>query len=503
MDYFPILIKLAGRRVLVCGSNDDAVSKIRLLQKSSAEIVVFDTPTTTKRRIKRWSEEGLIQYNDRLVEERDCYNIAFAYVVLKKGKERNATLRVLTKTKVPYCVVDDKLHSDFITPAIVDRNPVTVAIGSEGTAPALVRHIKERIENILPRQIGLVARIAGAFRSYVYRLPKSHTRRHFWNQFFNQAKSQIFSQSSTQDLEKTLKTKLHDLLKNKKNFEISNYPVQFVSAGPGDPDLLTRKAANALHDGDVILYDRLIAPEILELCRREANLIEVGKSGFGSGWSQNDINILLISKAKTGQKVVRLKSGDAGVFSRLDEEIAALDQAGLPFEVIPGITTAAAAAADMGVSLTRRGRNGQVRLLTGHDIGGFADYDWGSLALDGIVAAIYMGVRAISHLQDRLLSHGASSDTPITVAQNVGRKNAIWVASSVSTLVTDCRHHNITGPAILMLGLHPHIQRTSLLSKKSQNFMDVFLHKDLAINEILPQLVIKNEKSAIAAKKVL
>ena len=503
MDYFPILIKLAGRRVLVCGSNDDAVSKIRLLQKSSAEIVVFDTPTTTKRRIKRRSEEGLIQYNDRLVEERDCYNIAFAYVVLKKGKERNATLRVLTKTKVPYCVVDDKLHSDFITPAIVDRNPVTVAIGSEGTAPALVRHIKAQIENILPRQIGLVARIAGAFRSYVYRLPKSHTRRHFWTQFFNQAKSQIFSQSSTQDLETTLKTKLHDLLKSEKNFEISNYPVQFVSAGPGDPDLLTRKAANALHDGDVILYDRLIAPEILELCRREANLIEVGKSGFRSSWSQNNINNLLISKAKTGQKIVRLKSGDAGVFSRLDEEIAALDQAGLPFEVIPGVTTSAAAAADMGVSLTRRGRNGQVHLLTGHDIGGFADYDWRSLALDGTVAAIYMGVRAISHLQERLLRHGASSDTPITVAQNVGRKNAIWVASSISTLVTDCRHHNITGPAILMLGLHPHIQKASLLSKKLQNSMDVFLYNDLAINEILPQLVIKNEKSAIAAKKVL
>ena len=501
MDYFPILIKLAGRRVLVCGSNDDAVSKIRLLLKSSVEIVVFGT--LTNRRIKRWSEKGSIQYNNRLVEEKDCYNIAFAYVALKKGIERDATLRVLTKTKIPYCVVDDKWQSDFITPAIVDRNPVTVAIGSEGTAPALVRHIKAQIENILPRQIGLVARVAGAFRSYVYRLPKSHIRRHFWTRFFNQAKSQIFSQSSTQDLETTLKTKLHDLLKSKKNFEFSNYPVQFVSAGPGDPDLLTRKAANALHDGDVILYDRLIAPEILELCRREANLIEVGKSGFRSSWSQNNINNLLISKAKTGQKIVRLKSGDAGVFSRLDEEIAALDQAGLPFEVIPGVTTAAAAAADMGVSLTRRGRNGQVRLLTGHDIGGFADYDWGSLALDGIVAAIYMGVRAISHLQDRLLSHGASSDTPITVAQNVGRKNAIWVASSVSTLVTDCRHHNITGPAILMLGLHPHIQRTSLLSKKSQNFMDVFLHKDLAINEILPQLVIKNEKSAIAAKKVL
>ena len=501
MNYFPILVKLAGRRVLVCGSNDDAIFKIRLLLKSSAKIVVFGTPT--KRRITQWSEEGLIQYNNRLVEERDCYNIAFAYVALKKSIERNATISVLTKTKIPYCVVDDKVHSDFITPAIVDRNPVTVAIGSEGTAPALVRHIKAQIESILPQHTGLVARIAGAFRPYVYRLPKSSTRRHFWNRFFNQAKSQIFSNSNTQDLETTLKTKLHDLLKREESFEIPNYPVQFVSAGPGDPDLLTRKAANALHDGDVILYDRLIAPEILELCRREANLIEVGKSGFGSSWSQNDINTLLTSKAKTGQKVVRLKSGDAGVFSRLDEEITALDQAGLPFEVIPGITTAAAAAADMGVSLTRRGRNRQVRLLTGHDIDGFADHDWESLALDGTVAAIYMGVRTVSHLQDRLLRHGSSSDTPITVAQNVGRKNAIWVASSISTLVNDCRHHNITGPAILMLGLHPHIQKASLLSKKSQNSLDVFLYKDLVINEILPQLVIKNNKSAIAAKKVL
>ena len=145
----------------------------------------------------------------------------------------------------------------------------------------------------------------------------------------------------------------------------------------------------------------------------------------------------------------------------------------------------------------------RIGLLTGHDTGGFADHDWESLALDGTVAAIYMGVRTVSHLQDRLLRHGASSDTPITVAQNVGRKNAIWVASSISTLVNDCRHHNITGPAILMLGLHPHIQKASLLSKKSQNSLDVFLNKDLVINEILPQLVIKNKKYTIAAKKVL
>jgi uroporphyrin-III C-methyltransferase/precorrin-2 dehydrogenase/sirohydrochlorin ferrochelatase len=501
MNYFPILIKLDKRRVLVCGSNDEAVFKIRILLKSSAEIFVFGSPASNK--IKRWSEKKLIQYNNRLVEEKDCNNVAFAYVTLKKGTERNATLRVLTKKKILYCVVDDKLHSNFITPAIVDRNPVTVAIGSEGMAPALVRHIKAQIENILPQQTGLVARIIGAFRPYVYRLSESHTRRHFWARFFNEAKSQIFSQSGAQDLETTLKKKLHNLLKNKKNHEMSNYPVQFVSAGPGDPDLLTRKAANALHDGDIILYDRLIAPEILELCRREANLIEVGKSGFGSSWSQNDINTLLISKAITGQKVVRLKSGDAGIFSRLDEEITALDQAGLPFEVIPGVTTAAAAAASMGVSLTRRGRNGQVHLLTGYDINGFADYDWRSLALESTVAAIYMGVKAIPHLQNKLLRQGAAGDTPITVAENVGRKNAVWVASSLSTLMNDCRDHNITGPAILMLGLHPHIQRESLLSKKSQNSKNVFLYNDLSINRILPQLAVKNVKSASTTRKTL
>jgi len=500
MDYFPILMKLNGRRILVCGATGASIFKIRLLLKTSAKIKVFGTPVNDQ--IKRWSKSGLIEHVNRPLNNNDCNNVAFAYVSLEDSAERNLTLHILTSAGIPCCVIDDKTRSDFITPAVVNRDPITIAVGSEGTSPVLARHIKAQIEDMLPQEIGLIAKVAGEFRHYVKQLPKGNGIRRFWNIFFTKVAPNILSQSSPQDRETALELGLHDLMKKEENAENSIYPVQFVGAGPGDPDLLTRKAAKALHEGDIILYDRLTAPGILELCRREANLIEVGKSAFGRSWMQKDINLLLVSKAKTGQRVIRLKSGDAGIFGRLDEEIDALHQAGLQFEIIPGITTAAAAAADMGVSLTRRGRNGQLRLLTGHDVNGFADHDWRSLARDGSIAAIYMGVRAISYIQGRLLMHGASGDMQVTVGQNVGRKNAIWIASKISTLVVDCQHHGITGPAILMLGLHPHNQRTHLLSGKSINLMDT-LDNDLVSTGIFPQLTVSGLSAEVSPKENL
>ena len=498
MDYFPILMKLNGRRILVCGAAGASIFKIRLLLKTSAKIKVFGTPVDDQ--IKQWSKSGLIEHVYRPLNSDDCNNVAFAYVSLKDSAERNLTLHVLNAAGIPCCVIDDKIRSDFITPAVVNRDPITIAVGSEGTSPVLARHIKAQIEDMLPQETGLMAKVAGAFRHHTNQLPKGHGIRRFWNIFFTKVAPNILSQSRSQDYEIELELGLHDLIKKEENAENSICPVQFVGAGPGDPDLLTRKAAKALHEGDVILYDRLTSPEILELCRREANLIEVGKSASGPSWMQKDISRLLVSKAKTGQRVIRLKSGDAGIFGRLDEEIDALHQAGLQFEIIPGITTAAAAAADIGVSLTQRGRNGQLRLLTGHDINGFADYDWRSLALGGSVAAIYMGVRAISYIQGRLLMHGASGDMPVTVGQNIGRKNAIWIASKIATLADDCQHHRIMGPAILMLGLHPHNQRTHLLSEKSINLMDT-LDNYLVSTGTSPQLAALGLSDEVSSKE--
>jgi uroporphyrin-III C-methyltransferase/precorrin-2 dehydrogenase/sirohydrochlorin ferrochelatase len=484
MDYFPILIKLSGKKVLVCGVNSEAVFKIRLLLKTSADILVFGL--NPDRQVVDWVKLGLIKHMNRPLNESDLFNVAFAYISSEDADNCELSIGILKNKGLPYCIIDDKKRSDFITPAIIDRDPITIAVGSEGTSPVLVRHIKSQIEGILPAETGLISRVAGAFRKRVDGLSKGYATRNFWEIFFTKTAPHILSQSAPSNYEKDLEFGLQDLLKNENFYKDFIYPVQFVSFGSGDPDLLTRKASKALHEGDIILYDRLSPPEILELCRREAEVIEVGKSGYGPSWLQKDINSLLVSSARTGKRVIRLKSGDAGIFGRLDEEIDALHQAGLSFEIIPGITTASAAAAEMGVSLTRRGRNGNVRFLTGHDADGFADQDWRSLALNNSVSIIYMGVRAVPYIQGRLLMHGASGDMPITVAQNVGRKNAIWVASCLSSLESDCKQIGITGPAILMLGLHPHDQRSALLSEVARDSID-YIDESVGCIRVLPQ----------------
>lgn len=226
----------------------------------------------------------------------------------------------------------------------------------------------------------------------------------------------------------------------------------FVGAGPGDPELLTLKARKALHDADVVLHDSLVPQPILELARREATIIEVGKTGFGRSWSQGDINALLIEHGRSAQ-VVRLKSGDSGVFGRLDEEADALSIAGVNYSVIPGITAAAAAAAALKVSLTRRGRNSELRLFTAHDTDGFSTQDWAELARPGAVAGVYMGKAAAAHLRGRLLMHGAAPQTPVTVVANASRPDQQLVPTSILGLPKAVE--SISGPAVILLGLAP------------------------------------------------
>ena len=183
--------------------------------------------------------------------------------------------------------------------------------------------------------------------------------------------------------------------------------MHLVGAGPGDPELLTLKARRLLHEADVVIHDRLVPEAILELARREATIVEVGKNAYGPSWKQADINALMVRHAQAGATVVRLKGGDPAVFGRLDEEIEALEAAGIAYGVVPGVTSASAAAAAIGQSLTKRGRNSSFRVLTGHDVDGFAEHDWRELAKPGATAAIYMGVKAATFLRGRLLMHGA------------------------------------------------------------------------------------------------
>ena len=231
--------------------------------------------------------------------------------------------------------------------------------------------------------------------------------------------------------------------------------VTFVGAGPGDPELLTLKALRALEAADVILHDKLVTQEILALAGPEVEFVNVGKTGFGPSMAQDAINALLVHHSQLGQAVVRLKGGDCTVFGRLDEEIDALDAKGIDWRIVPGLTAASAAVATIGQSLTRRGRNTSVRFLTGHDMKGFADYDWKLLAQPNEVAAIYMGKSAARFIQGRLLMHGASPLTPITVVENASRTDERIIATTLAHLAQDLTEADLDGPALTLLGLAP------------------------------------------------
>ena len=242
--------------------------------------------------------------------------------------------------------------------------------------------------------------------------------------------------------------------------------VSFVGAGPGDPELLTLRAARLLFEAEVILHDQLVPAEILALAGPQARLVPVGKHGFGPSVKQDDINAMLIAEAGHHARVVRLKAGDPGVFGRLDEETSALDAAGIAYDVTPGLTAATAAAASLGLSLTRRGRNSELRLLTGHDVKGFAEQDWRALAAPGAVAGIYMGKRAARFLQGRLMMHGASPDTPVTVVENASRPTERRLASTLATLAADMEAATFDGPAVMLLGLAPSVAVPDIRSRQ-------------------------------------
>lgn len=229
--------------------------------------------------------------------------------------------------------------------------------------------------------------------------------------------------------------------------------VTFVGAGPGAALHLTLGAYRALQGADVVIHDRLVGAEVLALIPAHVIKIDVGKTGFGPSTEQSIINAALVAHAQTGARVVRLKGGDCGIFGRLDEEIDALQAAGLSFTILPGLTSAAVAAANIGQSLTKRGRNAALRIVTGHDMAGYADLDWRGIASPGTVVAIYMGKKSARFIQGRLIMHGAAADTPVTLVENVSRPDQRIIEASLATLPAAAAR--LDGPAVILYGLPP------------------------------------------------
>lgn len=444
MRHYPIFLDLRGRTVIVAGAGEVAVAKLRLLMKTEARLVVHGPAPAPE--VRAWAAEGRLTLVERPLGEGDAAGAALVYAANGDAAE-DARVAGLGRGAGALVNIVDDLSSDFLTPAIVDRAPVTVAIGTEGAAPVLARWIKARVEEMLPASLGTLARIGQGFRGRVEALG-SRARRVFWSRFYFETGPHALTGGAA-----AAQAELERLLAG--GIEAAAGMVHLVGAGPGDPDLLTLRARKLLHEADVVIHDRLVSPAILELARREARILAAGKKGFGPATAQGEINRLMIEAARAGASVVRLKGGDPAIFGRLDEEIAALEDAGVPFAVVPGVTAASAAAAAVGRSLTRRGRNSSLRILTGHDVNGFAEQDWRELAKPGAAAALYMGAAAASFLRGRLLMHGAAPDLPVTAVENASRPGQRVVATTLIELPAALAAAAPSGPVMLLLGIAP------------------------------------------------
>ncbi len=449
MKHFPIFLAMEGQKLVLSGGGDAALAKLRLLMKTEARIEVFTADPAPE--IVTWAGEDRLNLTARALQPGDVAGAVLFYAADEDAREDARTSAIARAEGALVNIVDNLADSQFITPAIVDRDPVTVAIGTEGAAPVLARAIKRDLEERLPVTLGALTRIGKRFRRAAEALPFGRKRRDFWADYYFTTGPRALAEDGPQGAEEALNT----LLDTHLNAAPRAGHVALVGAGPGDPELLTLKARRALDEADVIIHDRLIAPEILELARREATLIDVGKEGFGPSTDQTRIAALMIRHARTGAQIVRLKSGDPAIYGRLDEELTALDAAGVGWSIIPGLTAASAAAASIGQSLTQRGRNSSLRILTGHDTKGFAEQDWAALARPGTAAAIYMAKRGARFLQGRLLMHGASPQTPVTIVENASRADQTVLQSCLATLAADLDRAEMSGPAILLYGLAP------------------------------------------------
>jgi uroporphyrin-III C-methyltransferase/precorrin-2 dehydrogenase/sirohydrochlorin ferrochelatase len=446
MRYFPLFLDLDNRKAVIVGGDEEALRKVRLLLKTKARINIIAPALHDE--LASYLKEGRVLW---LAKSFLPALLDDAALVYSADDSLHHDVSVAARDRgIPVNAVDDADLSTFITPSIVDRDPVVVAIGTEGTSPVLGMGLRSRIEALLPQALGSLAVAASHLRDRVADVvPYGNCRRSFWQRYFFGSIRESFLSGDALSYTHELEAALID------DSSPSVGRVSLVGAGPGDPELLTLKAQRKLQEADVIVHDRLIGPGILELARRDAIRIPVGKTPFAPSPKQSDINAILIREAKAGRHVVRLKGGDPYVFGRGGEEQAALAAFDIPVDVVPGITAAIGCAASIGLPLTQRGQNRAITLLTGASEDGLAQHDWAALAKPGQAFAIYMGVNAAGDISAQLLDAGIDHQTPVTVVENGTLATERMMMCSIGSLWETLALNGVEGPAIIYVGLKP------------------------------------------------
>lgn len=445
----PVFWKLAGRRVLLAGGSQGAAWKAELLAASGAHVLLV-SPTISDEMaalITRGAAEGMITHAARPWSIHDFSNIALALADPETDAEAQAFYCAAKAAKVPVNVIDNPKYCEFQFGTIVNRSPVVVGISTDGAAPILGQAIRRKIETLLPAALAEAGALAKAFRTTLQELvPDKPARRIFWEGFVERA-------FRAEKVDETVLLAMAKQTARGAEHERAGF-VSIIGAGPGDADLLTVKAIRVLQGADVILFDDLSSPAILELARREADRLYVGKRGGRKSCSQVEINRMMVDLARAGKRVVRLKGGDPMIFGRAGEEISDLIAAEIPFEVVPGVTAASGAAASIGVSLTHRDHAQSVRFVTGHSKSGKVpeNLHWQGMASGDTTLVFYMASRTGHEVSANLMKHGMDGQTPVVIVANVSRDNERVWKGTLATLTDGINAVSRGDPVVIGVG---------------------------------------------------
>ena len=444
MQYLPIFTKLDNKPVLVVGGGEVALRKCRAFLKARASVTLVAPWFCDE--LKEHAHNNEVKLIDAYFDESHLDGKMLVIAATDRDEVNNNVFELANARNVFVNVVDDQPKCTFIFPSIVDRDPITIAISSAGTAPVLARRLREKLETLIPHHIGPLATLVGGFRDKVKKRFKHFSdRRQFWEGVFD---SSVVSKVQTGDTQ-AAQQQLEQMLDAKAEPEGEVY---VVGAGPGDPELLTLKALQLMQQADVVVYDFLVSDEIMELVRRDADLICVGKRLGDHSVVQEDTNQMLVDLAKQGKKVCRIKGGDPFIYGRGGEEVQVLAANNVNYQIVPGITAAAGCSAYAGIPLTHRDHAQAIQFVTGHCKKDGQELDWQSLAKANQTLAIYMGVIKSPHIQGELLKHGRKADTPVAIIENGTRKNQRVVTGQLGELADLIERNSIISPALLIIG---------------------------------------------------
>jgi len=447
VNYFPVFFDLTGQTVLIVGGGEVALRKVTLLERTGA-LITLVAPDIAPELLER-AAAGKLKLARREFAPEDLDGVRLVIVATSRRAVNRWIANLSESRNIPVNVVDDREASRFIVPAIIDRDPVLVAISTGGTSPVLARRLRERLEALIPARIGELASWLKALRRATrQKLRDTDERRRFFEAVVDGPAAQRFVEG---DQPGALRI-AQQLLATTSTAPRAAGEVTLVGAGPGDPELLTLKALRALHDADVILHDRLVPDAVLELARRDARRICVGKAAGNVGTTQEEINALLIEHAQRGQRVVRLKGGDPFVFGRGGEELQALAEAQINFSVIPGITAALGSAAYAGIPLTHRDYAHSVSFVTGHAQSDGQEPDWRALAKNGTTAVFYMGLARLDHIVEKLLAHGAPGARPAALIAQGTTADQRVITATLADICEASSRAKLESPTLLVVG---------------------------------------------------